>query len=89
MPNGWSSAHRRSEYHLTRHTVNSSHGQLVTQSTRRSQLVTSLNYADGQLVTRATLHNSLGVKLAHQSVRSADTHTRKPRNYNDGQLDTQ
>ena len=39
-----------------------------------------------QLVTRATLHNTLGIKLAHRSVRSADTHTRKPRNYNDGQL---
>ena len=39
-----------------------------------------------QLVTRATLHNSLGVKLAHWSVRSADTQTRNPRNCNDGQL---
>jgi len=37
----------------TRHTVNSSH----------SQLVTTLNYADGQLVTWATSHNSLGGHL--------------------------
>jgi len=42
-------------YQSIRHTVKSSHGQLVTQSTRHSQLVTMLNYADGQLVTRATI----------------------------------
>ena len=79
----------RTEYQSTRRTVNSSHGQLVMQSTHCSQLVTTLNYVDGQLITRATLHNSLGVKLAHMSVGFADTHTRKPRNYNDGQLNTQ
>jgi len=32
-----------------------------------------------QLVTRATLHNSSGIKPAHRSVRSADTHTCKSR----------
>jgi len=46
----------RQGYQSTRHTVKSSQGQLVTQSTRHSQLVTMLNYADGQLVTRSTHH---------------------------------
>jgi len=36
--------------------VNSSHGQVVTPSTRHSQLVTMLNYADGQLVTWSSRH---------------------------------
>jgi len=56
--------HVASEYQSTHdHSVNSSHGQFVTQPARHSQLVTTLNYAEGQLVTRATSHNSLGGRL--------------------------
>ena len=41
----------RSGYQSTRHTVNSSHSQLVTRSSRHSQLVTDGEKSKSQLVT--------------------------------------
>jgi len=48
-------------YQSTRHTVKSSHGQVVTRSTRHGQLVTNPELRTSQVVTRSTRHTEFAI----------------------------